>query len=207
MTKLLPVVPNCTSCEFELQLPYLCHGCGELLREPAGSLNAFRRFGLDPSFDLDDADLEVRYLDLSRRLHPDRFLRKSPQQQRRALILSSALNEAHEILGEARRRAEHLLVVSGGKTAEQDKRTPQAFLLEQMELREAVEEAQTKGDEAALAATRERAVRERAACLSAAQTFFSDASFPSPELLERVREQLNLLNYWITLGEELAKSR
>ncbi|MGE0707851.1 MAG: Fe-S protein assembly co-chaperone HscB [Planctomycetota bacterium] len=195
----------CPACQAALALPYLCEGCGELLRDPPGGLSPFARFGLAPAFALDEAELERRYLDLSRRLHPDRALRRGAAQQTRALLLSSALNEAYQVLRDPRRRAEALLRLEGGKSADEDKRTPAGFLIEQLELREEVEAAQARGDEAALGGARARAASEQARCLAAAAALFGDPDFPSDALLCRVREQLNVLNYWSTFAAELAQ--
>lgn len=193
---------TCAACQAELRLPFLCEACGELFRDPVGGLDAFARFGLEPSFELDLSALEQRHLQLSRRLHPDRLIGKDPRQQARALTLSSALNEAYALLQDERRRAELLLVLGGGKTAERDKRTPPAFLLEQLELREAVEEARAAGrplDEFAARAERERrAVRDEVARL------LGEPSWPSDSLREELRLQLNLWKYWLMFGEQLS---
>lgn len=194
---------TCSACQAELSLPFLCEGCGELFRDPVGGLNAFQRFGLEPSYELDLEALETRHLQLSRRLHPDRLIGKDPRQQGRALTLSSALNEAYELLRDERRRAEHLVVVSGGKTADQDKRTPQTFLMEQLELREDLEAAKERGDEAALAEGRARTKSEQEASQAALAKLFSDPAWPNQELLDAARLQLNVWKYWITLGHEL----
>lgn len=191
------------ACDAHLELPYLCHTCGTLLRDPPG-LSHFGRFGLPPRFELDLAELERRYLDLSRRLHPDRRIGKGPQVQARALILSSALNEAYAALKDERLRAEHLLQVWGGPTAEQDKRTPPGFLMEQLELREELEEAKARGDRPRLEAGRAQAHAERAGCLARVRALFATEGFPRPELLTELREQLNVVRYWATLEEELS---
>jgi len=195
---------TCSACQAELSLPYLCEGCGELFRDPVGGLNAFQRFGIKPSFELDLAALETRHLQLSRRMHPDRLIGKDPRQQGRALTLSSALNEAYALLRDERRRAEHLVAVSGGKTADQDKRTPPAFLMEQLELREEFEGAKERGDEALLAKGRERTQAEQRAARDAVAALFSDSAWPSETLLDAARLQLNVWKYWITFGQELA---
>ncbi len=190
-------------CDANLQLPYLCHVCGSLLRDPPG-LSHFERFGLEPSMEVDLAELERRYLDLSRRLHPDRMISKGPKTQSRALVLSSQLNRAYGALKDERLRAEHLLALRGGKTADQDKRTPAAFLMEQMELREELEAAQASGDRAALERARERAQREQAACLARVRELLGKEPCPGDDaLLAEVREQLNVVKYWITLEEEM----
>jgi molecular chaperone HscB len=194
---------TCSACEAVLSLPYLCESCGELFRDPVGGLNAYERFGIEPSFSLDLGDLEARHLQLSRRLHPDRLIGEDARQQGRALTLSSSLNEAYALLRDERRRAEHLVLIGGGKTADQDKRTPGVFLVEQLELREELEEAQEERDDVALARLRDRTKAEQTAARDAVATLLSDPDWPSDDLRDAVRLQLNVWNYWITLGKEL----
>jgi len=195
-----------TGCEAPLELPYMCHSCGTLLRDLPG-LTHFARLGVAPTLDVRPADLEERYLDLSRRLHPDRMVRKGPQTQARALALSAALNQAYNALRDERQRAEHLLAIHGGKTADQDRRTPPAFLVEQLELREQVEAARAAGDADRLHAFGARAREQRAAGLARVRALFADPTFPSPELLSAIREQLNVVAYWQSLASELDAAR
>lgn len=193
----------CPACQAELKLPFLCEGCGELLRDPVGGLSAFARFGLEPSFELDLEALEARHLQLSRRLHPDRLIGKDPRQQGRALTLSSALNDAYALLRDPRRRAEHLLVLAGGKTAEQDKRTPQAFLIDQLELREELEAAQERGSP--LDTFRARVAQEETAIRGQVGRILADPTWPTAELKDALRLQLNVWKYWLTLAHELGR--
>lgn len=195
-----------TGCGAPLQLPYLCHACGSLMRPPPG-LDHFARFGLPASMDLDLAALESSYMDLCRRMHPDRMIAKDTTTQSRALMLSSALNEAYAQLKDERSRAEHLLRLKGGKTADEDKRTPQAFLIEMLDLREEVEAAQASGDEAALEPFRARADREQTRLLARVRELFADPAFPTPELLDAIRLELNVVKYWVTLLDDLAGRR
>lgn len=190
------------ACGAPLDLPYLCNMCGTLLRPPP-CLTHFERFGLEPTLGVDPADLEQRYLDLTRRLHPDRMIGRDAKTQNRALLLSSALNQAYAQLSDERLRAEHLLEIKGGKTAEEDKRTPQAFLLEILDLREEVEAAQAADDTEALARFAAQAEREREACLERVRAAFADPAFPTPALLEAIRQQLNVVKYWVTLTQDL----
>ncbi|MBL4845480.1 MAG: Fe-S protein assembly co-chaperone HscB [Planctomycetes bacterium] len=195
---------SCSACEAVLSLPYLCESCGELFRDPVGGLNAYQRFGIEPSFALDLEALEARHLQLSRRLHPDRLIGKDPRQQGRALTLSSSLNEAYALLRDERSRAEHLVVIGGGKTADQDKRTPPMFLMEQLELREELEQAQESDDQAALGAARERTQTEQAAARDSVAKLLGDPTWPTDKLRDALRLQLNVWKYWITLGKELS---
>lgn len=191
-----------SECAAPLELPYLCGTCGELLRAPAG-MSHFARFGLRPRMDLDLDALERKYIELSRHLHPDRVVGKKPSVQSRALVLSSALNDAYRTLKDRRLRAEHLLAVHGGAAPEQDKSTPQELLLEMMDLHEAVEAAHEAGDRARLEELRALADEREAQALDQVGQAFADPAFPTPELLAAVRQHLNVAKYWVTLRSEV----
>jgi molecular chaperone HscB len=103
----------------------------------------FERLGLPRRFSVDPAAVEREYLARSRQVHPD-FHRLGPEaEQRASLELSAALNEAYLTLKDPFRRAEYLLGLLGGPTAQDEKNLDQVFLLEMMDLRERIEEAKS----------------------------------------------------------------
>src|SRR5207245_623297 len=71
------------------------------------------------------ADLEQRYLALSRQFHPDYFYNAPPAERRGALEKSSYLNDAYRTLKNPIARVEYLLklegVVAGGSTGTQER--------------------------------------------------------------------------------------
>jgi Fe-S protein assembly co-chaperone HscB len=171
-------------------------------------MSHFERFGLKPSMDLDLEALETRYMELSRSLHPDRLVGKSAKLQSRALVLSSALNDAYRTLQSERLRAEHLLVhVHRGPSSETDKTTPPALLLEMMDLHESVEAAHEAGDADKLAQLAAQADEREGQALAGARAAFSAADFPTPALLKQAREHLNVAKYWVTLRSEVQAAR
>ena len=86
---------------------------------------------------MDFAELEGNYLARSREVHPD-FHSGHVEAVEYA---AAALNEAYATLRDPFRRAEHLLGLRGGAGASDDKTLPPAFLMEMLELREAIEAA------------------------------------------------------------------
>jgi molecular chaperone HscB len=105
----------------------------------------FERLGLPRRFSVDPAVVEREYLARSRELHPDVHQIGSDVEQRASLELTAALNEAYVTLRDPFRRAEYLMKLLGGPTAQQEKNLDQAFLMEMMELRERIEEAKVSG--------------------------------------------------------------
>ncbi len=104
----------------------------------------FELFGLPQQFAQDRAAIDAHWKDLQREAHPDRFAAQGPQAQRVALQWSVRINEAYQRLKDPLKRAAYLCELLGAPIdAENNTAMPPAFLMEQMEWREALEEAQS----------------------------------------------------------------
>jgi molecular chaperone HscB len=101
----------------------------------------FHRLGLPRRFVLDAGELERAYLAHSRAVHPDYHVTGSSGDLNASLELSAAVNEAYNSLRDPFLRAEHLLALSGGPSASEQKQMPPAFLMEMLEAREEIERA------------------------------------------------------------------
>ncbi|CAK9891176.1 MULTISPECIES: co-chaperone HscB [Pseudomonas] len=106
----------------------------------------FALFDLQPGFRLDLDKLAVRYRELAREVHPDRFADASEREQRIALERSAALNEAYQTLKSAPRRARYLLAIGGHEVPQEVTVHDPEFLLQQMQLREELEDLQDSAD-------------------------------------------------------------
>ena len=107
----------------------------------------FETLGIEARFDLDLNALAERHRALSGALHPDRYASGSAGERRLALEKAVAVNEAWRTLRDPVKRAETLLRRSGvevGETAEP--RPSPELLMEMMEIREELAEAQQKRD-------------------------------------------------------------
>ena len=93
--------------------------------------------------------LQQRYYELSRELHPDRYMRKPVAEQQRALEMSSALNDAYRTLRDPLQRAMYVLVQEGFDIGERrSKDVPPELLEEVFELNMALEEMRSGDDSA-----------------------------------------------------------
>lgn len=120
-----------------------CHTCGAI--QPPGVTDHFTRLGLAPDFDLDDEKLEKQYLGFQRVLHPDRFAAKPAKERAIAESQAVALNEAYEVLDDPLKRATYLLQMKGviSEVAEERTVSDPALLMEAMEKREALSDAES----------------------------------------------------------------
>jgi molecular chaperone HscB len=123
--------------------------------------NFFQLFGLPERFRIDRADLSQRYRALQGEVHPDRFSHRPEAERVLSMQWATQINEANQTLGNPVRRARYLLSLNGVDTQEETNTAmPADFLMQQMEWREAIEEAAQAGDSATLAALESRLQHE-----------------------------------------------
>lgn len=107
----------------------------------------FELFGLPPAFALDAERLERAYRDIQSQVHPDRFAHAGDAERRASLQWTTRVNEAFRVLRNPVARAKHLLELQGVDVAfETNTAMPPEFLMQQMELRESLEEAKAGKD-------------------------------------------------------------
>ena len=88
--------------------------------------------------------LDSRWKELQREAHPDKFAAQGASAQRVAMQWSVRINEAYQRLKLPLKRAGYLCELNGTAIhAETNTAMPPAFLMQQMEWREALEEAKT----------------------------------------------------------------
>lgn len=137
-------VLTCWSCKGPVGVADLfCKTCQAV--QPPGQLDHYKRLGLDQSFDLDETGLDRHYFDLQRQLHPDRFATKSPKEKMLSMQQATCLNEAYEALKDPLTRADYLVHLQGAGVLTEgcDLVNDTALLMESMEMREALAEAET----------------------------------------------------------------
>ena len=113
--------------------------------------NYFELFGLAPSFSIELATFETNFRKIQSASHPDRFVTGTAAEKLSAMQLATLANEAYQTLKSPANRAKYLLELQG-ITAISDTNTamPTDFLMQQMEWREALEDAKAAKDIVAL---------------------------------------------------------
>ena len=101
--------------------------------------NYFEIFGLPIEFNVDSDQLAERYRELQKELHPDRFASSTDQEKRLSMQWSALVNTARETLRAPLPRAIYMLELRG-LTVDHNPRLPPEFLMQQIELREELEE-------------------------------------------------------------------
>ncbi len=106
----------------------------------------FELFGVLRQFAQDRAMLDARWKDLQRQAHPDKFAAQGAAAQRVAMQWSVRINEAYQRLKDPLKRAAYLCELGGAPiNAHSNTAMPADFLMQQMQWREWLEEAQDSG--------------------------------------------------------------
>lgn len=104
--------------------------------------NFFQLFELQPRFAIDVVALDQRFRDLQSQVHPDKFSHLSESEQRLSMQWSTRINEGYQTLRSPLARGRYLLSLQGVDTQEETNTAmPLDFLMQQMEWREALQEA------------------------------------------------------------------
>ncbi|WP_440111943.1 Fe-S protein assembly co-chaperone HscB [Acidovorax sp. BL-A-41-H1] len=132
----------------------------------------FELFGLPRQFAQERSAIDARWKELQREAHPDRFAAQGAAAQRVAMQWSVRINEAYQRLKEPLRRAAYLCELHGAPIrAEDNTAMPAQFLMQQMEWREALEEASSA---AALDALDDEVASARSASLRQCQLLIDE---------------------------------
>ncbi|XP_073322038.1 iron-sulfur cluster co-chaperone protein HscB [Pagrus major] len=136
---------NCWKCKQPLEKSpaFFCMSC-KVVQPPDEGTSFFKIMDCDHTFTLDTQKLQKRYLQLQRSLHPDNFSQKSAKEQEYSEIQSALVNKAYKTLLKPLSRGLYMLELEGMPVEEgTDSSADSEFLMELMEINEALDEAQT----------------------------------------------------------------
>ena len=106
--------------------------------------NDFELFGLTQQFAQDRTAIDARWKELQREAHPDKFASQGAAAQRIAMQWSVRINEAYQRLKDPLKRAAYLCELGGFPiNAHSNTAMPTAFLVQQIQWREDMDEAQS----------------------------------------------------------------
>ncbi|KAJ8900019.1 hypothetical protein K2173_024133 [Erythroxylum novogranatense] len=138
------VTAQCWNCGAKPQqgsIPFLACSCCRAVQPIDPSVDFFHIFGLEKDYELGDVNLEGKYKDWQKKLHPDLVHSKSQQERDFAAEQSARLIDAYRTLGNPLSRAIYMLRLEGIDVNEEETISEPGLLAEIMEVREAVEEA------------------------------------------------------------------
>ncbi|MFG6457188.1 Fe-S protein assembly co-chaperone HscB [Roseateles sp. BYS96W] len=164
--------------------------------------NDFQLFGLPEMQAQVRADIDARWKVLQAEVHPDRFAAQGAAAQRVAMQWAMRVNEGYQRLKDPVKRAAYLCELRGASVgAETNTAMPAAFLMQQMEWREALDDAAT---ETALEALDDDAAQAEAAALAQAQRLLDDHN-DAPAAAGQVRALMFIQRFRADIDQRLAK--
>ena len=168
-------------------------------------MDPFVTLGLPRRYQLDSQQLETNYRELQRVLHPDRHGSAAASQRRMNLLKAVEVNEAYRTLKNEVARAEALLSLYAAGAPSEAKQEDPEFLMEVLELREALSEAHAAGDVAAVRAMADRAQRAKLAIAGQlSSTFETLSQGVSTAALTTARKLLGRLKYFHRFLDEVS---
>lgn len=108
--------------------------------------NYFELYDMPVSFTPDAAAVKKKYYELSRRYHPDRYTMAEAEERATALRMAALNNDAYKVLNSADATMAYILKLNGLLEEEEKYNLPPSFLMEMMELNEAVSEYEMEPD-------------------------------------------------------------
>lgn len=136
---------NCWKCGQPAGGSLFCTHC-ETLQEPPREY--YTLLGLERRLKISNDELQQRFYDLSRQLHPDRFMRQPERERQYSLDASSLLNDAYRTLKDPVTRAQYVLSQEGFEVEQRSKDVPPELLEEVFDLNMSLEEMRGGDDSA-----------------------------------------------------------
>ncbi len=101
-------------------------------------MNYFEFYGIPVSFNIDATALKKLFYTYSRKYHPDFHTLESADKQAEILELSTLNTEAYKTLSDFDKRMKYVLDLKGAMGTEGDTKLPQDFLMDMMDINEAI---------------------------------------------------------------------
>jgi len=163
----------------------------------------FDFLGLPARFHLDERQLHETFRRVQAAVHPDRFASSGGAEHRMAMQLATRANEAFSILRDPGQRAAYLCELNGCPVqAETNTAMSSQFLIQQMQWREALQDARETADREALHGL-EQTLSDHRADLLAEMTRALDELHDYPSACDAVRRWMFVDKF----GREVAVAR
>lgn len=165
-------------------------------------MNYFELFELPVRFTLDLDDLGLRFRELQKSVHPDKFAAAPEAERLMALQRSAQINDGYQVLKTPLSRAKHLMELHGHPLTGEQTFTNPTFLMQQMELREELEELREKADATAF---EQYEGRINSTVLDYFQRIGAGLDQQPPQDLEGLAELIREVKFLLKIKQELER--
>lgn len=116
------------------------------MSEAKPAINYFEFYDLPIQFNPDQNAVKTKFYALSKQFHPDFYANESEEKQQEVLDLSTLNNKAYQILSNAKKRLKYVLELKGIVETDEGYQLPQSFLMEMMDVNEALMDLEFEPD-------------------------------------------------------------
>ncbi|XP_076244931.1 iron-sulfur cluster co-chaperone protein HscB-like protein, mitochondrial [Calliopsis andreniformis] len=131
---------KCWNCNYAYKSELFCSKC-KVLQEPPENLTYFDIIGIPKSYDVTVTEIQKKYKELQKLLHPDKFGNKTEKEKQLSENLSSLVNKAYSTLSHPLKRGLYMLKLNGITISEETDNMNAEFLMEIMEKNEEIDDA------------------------------------------------------------------
>ncbi len=162
--------------------------------------NYFQLFEINYSVEIDNEELEKRYLDFQKKFHPDKFVNSTDYEKRLSLQITSYINEAYETLKDEYLRSIYLLKIKGYEINDQNSTLSDSdFLMHQMELREELEGLKNTKDKIKKDKFKEKIIVLKNSCFSDFKKYFKKDAFEDASI------KIKKMKFYISIENDIKK--
>jgi molecular chaperone HscB len=172
-------------------------------------MDYYELYGLPVTFNPDPKLVKSKFYELSKKYHPDFYINDDEEQQEKVLELSTLNNKAFQVFRDPQRRIQYLLTLKGMLAEGDHYALPQSFLMEMMDVNEALMELQFEPDPAKLASITaeissiEKTLLDELSALTAA--FDTQPASEHESTLKTIKDLYYRNKYLHRIRESLAK--
>ncbi|XP_054006801.1 iron-sulfur cluster co-chaperone protein HscB [Hylaeus anthracinus] len=131
---------KCWNCNFTYKSDLFCSKC-KVLQEAPENITYFDIIGIPQSYDVQIKEIQKKYKELQKLLHPDKFSNKSEKEKQLSENLSSLVNKAYSTLSHPLKRGLYMLKLNNRTISEETDNMNAEFLMEIMEKNEEIDDA------------------------------------------------------------------
>lgn len=170
-------------------------------------MNYFEFYNIPISFKVDNAALKKIFYANSKKYHPDFHTLENTEKQDEILELSTFNNQAYKTLSDFDRRMKYVLDLKGVMAAEGENKLPQDFLMDVMDINEAIMELEMDFDVNMYRKTQNDVQSIEDQLFSAIEPIiesYDDATIPQQQL-EELKNFYLKKRYLLRIRENLSK--
>jgi molecular chaperone HscB len=172
-------------------------------------MDYFELYGLPVTFNPDQKVVKQKFYELSKKFHPDFHINESEEKQEEVLLMSTMNNKAYQVLTDPQKRLHYILELKGLIQEGENYVLPQSFLMDMMEVNEALMDLEFEPDAAKLLEVRmqvdeiEKGLFDELSVLTTGFEALPEAE--QQEALLKIKDIYYRNKYLLRIGETLSK--